>query len=203
MIEIKKIDELNNKKLNIINRKTKKEQILIFDTQRNFKNYVAKIIHRNNGSYDEIPHFIIDKFGNIFQLFNTDYYSRMFDTPKIDKKQIKIAIENLGWLNKNSIGGFYSNWIGDTYAGVPFIKEWRGYYYWDQYNEIQLKSLSEILKELCVNYNIPLKMVESQGYFPNVTNFNGIVCKSNFSDIYNNINPSFNFKILEEYEQEN
>ena len=186
--------------MNIIRKKSKKNQIFIFDTQRKFKNYVSKLVHRYNGTYDEIPHFIIDKLGNVYQLFNTEHSSRMFDNKKIDKQQIKIAIENLGWLNKNSIGGFYSNWIGDTYAGDPYVKEWRGYYYWDQYTDSQLKSLSELVKQLCVDNEIPQNVVESQGFFINAINFNGIVCKSNFSDIYNNINPSFNFKFLEKYE---
>jgi N-acetyl-anhydromuramyl-L-alanine amidase AmpD len=200
MLDIKRIDELDENKINITRRKSKKKQIFLFDTQRKYKNYVLKLVHSNNGNYDEIPHFIIDKFGNIYQLFNTDYSSQMFDNNKINKQQIRIAIENLGWLNKNSIGGFYSNWVGDTYAGEPYVKEWRGYYYWDQYTDLQLKSLSELVKQLCGENNIPLNVVESQGYFVNAINFNGIVCKSNFSDIYNNINPSFNFKFLEDYE---
>jgi hypothetical protein len=29
-----------------------------------------------------------------------------------------------------------------------------------------------------------------------VSNFKGIVCKSNFSSIYTDINPSFNFKVF-------
>jgi hypothetical protein len=37
----------------------------------------------------------------------------------------------------------------------------------------------------------------------NVTNFKGIVCKSNFSNIYTDINPSFNFRVLFNNEKEN
>ncbi len=200
MLEFKKIPDLNENNININRTPSKKKQILLFDTQRKLKNYVSKLIHRNNGEYHELPHFMIDKLGNIYQIYNTDYWSQMFENQKIDEQQIKISIENLGWLNKNTIGGFYSNWIGETYVGTPFIKEWRGYYYWDQYTDLQLKSLSELIKHLCDVNNIPLNVVESQSYFMDAINFNGIVCKSNFSDIYNNINPSFNFKLTQDYE---
>jgi hypothetical protein len=38
--------------------------------------------------------------------------------------------------------------------------------------------------------------VPSQGYLENASNFNGIVCKSNFASIYTDINPSFNFRVF-------
>lgn len=200
MLEIKKLDGFNQKNLNIVRKKTKKTQIFLFDTERKFNNYTSKLLYRNNGRYDEIPHFIITKFGEVYQIFDTKYSSRMFDDNKINNRQIKIAIENLGWLNKNLIGGYYCNWIGDTYVGEPFVKEWRGYYYWDQYTDLQLKSLYDLTSMLCEENHIPFMMVPSQGYFSNVINFSGIVCKSNFSDIYNNINPTFNFNFIKNYE---
>ena len=202
MLEIKKIEKINQKTLNIHRKKTKKTQIFLFDTKRKFNNYVSKILYRDNGKYDEIPHFIITKFGEIYQLFDTKYSSSMFDDNKINHRQIKIALENLGWLNKNLIGNYYVNWLGETFAGEPFIKEWRGYYYWDKYTDQQIKSLYELIRMLCEENQIPCKMVPSQGYFGNVINFNGIVCKSNFSDIYNNINPTFNFNFIKNYEQD-
>jgi hypothetical protein len=51
---------------------------------------------------------------------------------------------------------------------------------------------------LCAHYDIPYQSVPSSGFFENAKNFNGIVSKSNFSDIYTDINPSFNFNIFEE-----
>ena len=55
--------------------------------------------------------------------------------------------------------------------------------------------MDEIL-ELCEKHNIYKQSVPSHGYMENVTNFKGIVCKSNFSSIYTDINPSFNFRIF-------
>jgi hypothetical protein len=109
---------------------------------------------------------------------------------------IKIAIENLGWLNKNTITGVLNNWIGDPYRSEPHIRNWRNHYFWDKYGETQLLSLSNLCDDLCDKHKILKQVVPSQGYLENISNFKGIVCKSNFSTIYTDINPSFNFRIF-------
>jgi hypothetical protein len=112
---------------------------------------------------------------------------------------IKIAIENLGWLQKNTITGFLNNWIGDPYRVEPHIRSWRNYFFWDKYNDTQMEALSELCDHLCDSHNIFKQVVPSQGFLENVSNFKGIVCKSNFSNIYTDINPSFNFRLLFNY----
>jgi len=196
MLVINDIDTLDKDKLNVVKRKSKKTQILLYDTQRRVDDFVNKIKYRKNGTYDEVPHFIISKLGLVYQLFDTDYSSNTFNNPNNDKKQIKIAIENLGWLNKNTITGVLNNWIDDPYRSEPYVRNWRNYYFWDRYNEDQLKSLSELCDYLCDKHNIFKQTVPSQGYMEKVSNFKGIVCKSNFSSIYTDINPSFNFKVF-------
>ena len=196
MLVINDIDTLDKDKLNVVKRKSKKTQILLYDTQRRVDDFVNKIKYRKNGTYDEVPHFIISKLGLVYQLFDTDYSSNTFNNPNNDKKQIKIAIENLGWLNKNTITGVLNNWIDDPYRSEPYVRNWRNYYFWDRYNEDQLKSLSELCDYLCDKHEIFKQTVPSQGYMEKVSNFKGIVCKSNFSSIYTDINPSFNFKVF-------
>ena len=196
MLVINDIDTLDKDKLNVVKRKSKKTQILLYDTQRRVDDFVNKIKYRKNGTYDEVPHFIISKLGLVYQLFDTDYSSNTFNNPNNDKKQIKIAIENLGWLNKNTITGVLNNWIDDQYRSEPYVRNWRNYYFWDRYNEDQLKSLSELCDYLCDKHEIFKQTVPSQGYMEKVSNFKGIVCKSNFSSIYTDINPSFNFKVF-------
>ncbi len=193
MLEIHNVEGLNNKTLNIVRKKTKKQQILLYDTGRRTDDFVNKIKYRKFGRYNEVPHFIVTKLGVIYQLYDTKYYSNTFDDPEIDKQFIKIAIENLGWLNKNTITGFLNNWIGDPYRAEPLIKNWRNYVFWDKYNENQIESVSLLCEYLCDIHNIPKQIVPSQGYIENVVNFNGVVCKSNFSNIYTDINPSFEF----------
>jgi N-acetyl-anhydromuramyl-L-alanine amidase AmpD len=182
--------------LNIVKRKSKKTQILIYDTQRRIDDFINKIRYRKNGGYEDVPHFVVSKLGVVYRLFDSNHSSKTFYNSQIDKKQIKIAIENLGWLNKNTITGVLNNWIGDPYRSEPHIRNWRNHYFWDKYEDSQMETLSQLCEDLCEKHAIFKQVVPSQGYLENVSNFKGIVCKSNFSNIYTDINPSFNFRIF-------
>ena len=203
MLIIHNIETINTGELNIHKRKSKKTQILLYDTQRRVDDFVNKIKYRKNGKFDDIPHFIVTKLGIVYQLFDTNYSSNTFNNSKVDKKIIKIAIENLGWLNKNTITGFLNNWIGDTYRSEPHILSWRNYYFWDKYGETQMKVIAELCENLCEKHDIFKQTVPSQGFIENASNFNGIVCKSNYSSIYTDINPSFNFRVFFNQPKEN
>ena len=196
MLEIFNVETLDTKQLNIHKRKSKKTQILLYDTRRRVDDFINKIKYRKNGKYEDVPHFVVSKLGMVYQLYDTDYSSNTFDDPKVDRKQIKIAIENLGWLNKNTITGILHNWIGDPYRSEPHIRNWRNYYFWDKYGETQLNSLAELCEMLCEKHDIYKQTVPSQGYLEKASNVNGIVCKSNFESIYTDINPSFNFRVF-------
>ena len=182
--------------LNIVKRKSKKTQILLYDTQRRVDDFINKMRYRKNGGYEDVPHFVVSKLGVVYRLFDSNHSSKTFYNPQIDKKQIKIAIENLGWLNKNTITGVLNNWIGDPYRSEPHIRNWRNHYFWDKYEDSQMETLSQLCEDLCEKHGIFKQVVPSQGYLENVSNFKGIVCKSNFSNIYTDINPSFNFRIF-------
>ena len=193
---VQDVEILDNVNLNLVRKKSKKTQIFLYDTQRRLDDFINKIKYRKNGYYEDIPHYVISKLGIVYQLFDTNHSSNTFNDPNIDKKQIKIAIENLGWLNKNTITGVLNNWIGDPYRGEPHIRNWRNHYFWDTYSDIQIKSLYELCSDLCDKHKITKQIVPSHGYFENAPNFVGIVCKSNFSSIYTDINPSFNFGVF-------
>jgi N-acetyl-anhydromuramyl-L-alanine amidase AmpD len=195
MLEIQNAESLNDIQLNINKRKSKKTQIFLYDTQRRVDDFIMKLKYRNNGKYDDIPHYIITKQGNVLKIFDTNHSSKTFSV-KHDNKQIKIALENLGWLNKNTITGVLYNWIGDPYRAEPFIKKWRNYYFWDPYSNEQINALIDLCKDICKEHSIPYHTVPSQGYISNAIKFTGIVCKSNFLNIYTDINPSFNFNIF-------
>lgn len=203
MLEILDVEGLNEKDLNINRRKTNKTQILLYDTGRRFGSFISKLKYRKNGKYDNVPHFIVTKSGQIYKVFNPDHYSNTFGEPSIDKKFIKVAVENLGWLRKNTINGLFVNWIGDIYRGKEHVKSWRNYFYWDRYENTQMIMTSILCDYICDTYNIEKRIVPSQGYTQKVLKFKGVVCKSNFSSIYTDINPSFNFKefFKDEYKQ--
>lgn len=191
MLEIKQITNLG--KIDIVKRQTKKKQILLYDTKRKINNYINKLKHRKITNYTEIPNYIISKSGEIYEVFSPKYYSKMF-YDDIDKRQIKIAMENLGWLIKNPLNGTNTNWLGEKTRIEPFIKKWRGIYYWDNYTKEQMDSLSKLTDMLTEEFNIPNRKFVNNGYFGMAPEYEGILYKSNFSDIYKDINPSFNFK---------
>ena len=196
MLTIHDVEILDKKKLNIVKKKSLKTQIMLCDTGRRADDFLNKIKYRNNGNYDDIPHFLVTKLGMVYQLFDTDYSSITFNKPKIDKKIIKVAIENLGWLVKDNVTGIYNNWIEDPYRTEPFIRTWRNRFFWDKYNEDQMNSVSLLCDYICDKHGIFKQTVPSNGYLENVSNFKGITCKSNFSSIYTDINPSFNFRVF-------
>jgi len=196
MLTIQDVEVFDKRNLNYKKTKAKKSQILLCDTHRRITDYIHMIKYRRNGKYDEIPHFIVNKMGDVYQILDTKDYSTTFGDMKLDRKVIKIAIENLGWLNKNTMNGMLSNWIGDPYRNDPYIRNWRGHFFWDKYTDEQLNSINLLCNELCDKHDIEKQIVPSQGYFEQASKFNGVACKSNYSDIYTDINPSFNFKIF-------
>lgn len=198
MLVIHNAEILDSIKLNVVYKKTKKKQIFLFDSGRRAHDYFMKIKYRRNGEYEDVPHFLVTKLGIIYKLFDTKYYSKTFEDNNINKKQIKICLENLGWLNKNTITGVMYNWIGDKYRGEPFLHERKGHYYWDNYTQEQLNSLTKLVKFLSAQHNIPLNTPDNQDSLINFTNFQGILCKSNFQNIYKDINHSLNFNIFNE-----
>lgn len=200
MLEIRDVETIDKKSLNHSKKSYKKKQILLYDTKRRIDDFVNKIKYRQNGEYEDIPHFIVSKLGHVYSIMDPKYSSKTFGVDQVDQQQIKIAIENLGWLSKNTITGYFSNWIGDPYRSEPYVRSWRDRFYWDRYSDDQLKSLLDLCVWICDNHNIKKNIVPTNGFIENVEKFRGIVCKSNFSNIYTDINPSFNFKIFIEDE---
>ena len=89
-----------------------------------------------------------------------------------------------------------NNWIGDAYRGIPMVSNWKMHYYWDIYTELQMNSLSELCEHLCNKHDIKKQITTNQNYIQNANKYEGVLCKSNFSDIYTHINHSFNFNTI-------
>jgi hypothetical protein len=61
MLAIHNVENLDNSKLNISRKKTKKNQILLYDTKRRIDDFISKIKYRKNGAYEDVPHFVVTK----------------------------------------------------------------------------------------------------------------------------------------------
>ena len=174
----------------------KKTQIVLTHTSRNLFDFMTAIKLRFGGKPIKLPHYLIGKDGKILQILDDDKNGKYLNTDKVNNKSIVICLENLGWLEKQPLKKYHINWIGTIYREKVFDRKWRNYFFWDKYTDSQMRSLSQLCGLLCDKHNIPKKSVKTQGFFENAIKFNGVVCKSNFSNIYTDINPSFNFRIL-------
>lgn len=174
----------------------KKTQIILAETKRNHVDYINSLKYRYNKKNPYLPHFVITKDGEIFKILKTDSYSEFMEDEDIDKRAIIVALENLGWFKKNPMDDTYINWIGDIYKQKVFNKKWRDHFFWDLYEEKQIKSLANLLKELCDEHDIPKVTIEHNVKQDGVEYFKGVVSKSNFDFYHKDVNPSFDFKLL-------
>lgn len=173
-----------------------KKQILLTHTTRNLKDYISSLKYRRNGDNKKLPHYLISREGEVYQVIPPDTYSRYMDVQTYNKQNIIISLENLGWLKKNPLEGGYINWIGNIYKDRIYEKKWRGYFFWQPYTDEQMKSLSNLIKKLCEDFNIPMTSIGHNVKVDKIEKFNGIVTYSNYDKERTDLNPSFDFEEL-------
>ena len=175
-----------------------KKQIIICETKRDYKNFIMSLKHRYDGNNPYLPNYIISRNGEVYKIIEPKSYSTFMNNSKIDKNSIIICLENLGWLEKKPIENTYLNWIGDIYKKEVFERKWRGRNFWQPYDcEKQIKSLSDLLKNLCEEFKIPKICTETNVILTDPDKFRGIVSKSSFNVDFKDVNPSFDFKRLQ------
>jgi hypothetical protein len=175
-----------------------KRQIILADTRRDYKNFLNSLKYRYNKKNPYLPNYVITKNGDIYEILKPDKFSEYMNDNEIDKNSIIICMENHGWFKKNPLENTYVNWIGDIYKKEVYEKKWRDQFFWDTYTEIQMKTLTNLVKELCEKFKIPKESIGHNVKFEGVEHFKGVVSKSNFDFIYKDVNPSFNFKQFKE-----
>ena len=176
----------------------KKTQIILSHSSRNLQSYLLSLEHRNNGLYDKIPNYIIDKKGITQKLLEDDEYSKIFKVERINQNSIVICLENLGWLNKEPLKDYYVNWIGDIYKGKVFERKWREHYFWDPYTDEQLNEVFKLCKELSKKMLIEFIFSGHNTKINGAEKIKGIVTRSNYSSSYTDLSPAFNFEAFTE-----
>jgi N-acetyl-anhydromuramyl-L-alanine amidase AmpD len=183
---------------NSLGENKKKRQIILAETKRNHRDYINSLRYRYNKKNPYLPNYVINKDGEIFKIMTPDKYSKFMCNEIVDKYSIIICMENYGWLKKNPLENSYVNWIGDIYKQKVYEKKWRDSFFWDPYGEEQMKSLSKLIIELCDEFKIPKTCLGNNVKQDGVENFKGVVSKSNFDFSNKDVNPSFDFKLLQE-----
>jgi N-acetyl-anhydromuramyl-L-alanine amidase AmpD len=173
-----------------------KNQIILVHTGRPAENYLQSLKFRYNGKLNRIPNYVITRNGNILKLLNDGEYTDFFTNKHVNRNSIVICLENLGWLNKEPLKDYYVNWIGDIYKGVVYEKKWRDYYFWQPYTTLQVEATALLCKKLFKEKSIKNHLVGHNTKINGVEKFEGIVTRSNYSQNYTDLNPSFDFELF-------
>ena len=172
----------------------RKKQIVLCHSSRVAQDYLSSLKYRHNGNNPYLPHYVINRDGQVLSLIPPDSYSKFLETDSHNKSVIVICLENLGWLKKNPLSGSYVNWIGNIYNQGIFEKKWRNHFFWQPYTDIQIEVLSELVGHLCETFEIPKTCIGHNVKVNGVERFEGIVSKSNYDSDYTDFSPAFNFE---------
>jgi hypothetical protein len=188
---------------------SKKEQIIIGHTFNHNMRHYNGWLKRYNGNYKKTAAFTISAAGLVYKHFNPIFYSNYFRDYKTNSKSIVILLENDGWLIKDSENNEFITWIGDIYNEPSKVveKRWRGYNFWAPYTKEQFESVTELVKSLCDEFNIPLTTIGHNTKVDKLIDYKGIMYKSNMEKHHTDINPSWDcesFKTkIENYGKQN
>jgi N-acetyl-anhydromuramyl-L-alanine amidase AmpD len=182
----------------------KKKQIILCHTSRDIGEYLLSLKHRLNGNFDRIPNYVITREGTILKLLPDIGHTNFFNDQNINRNTIIVSLENLGWLNKEPLKDYYTNWIGNTHKGDIFDRKWRDYFFWQPYTEVQYERLHFLCNKLCDEFKINKKNIGHNTKITGIEKFEGITAKSNYDVIFTDVSPAFNFEKfnkLFDYEQ--
>ena len=107
--------------------------------------------------------YIIPRNGEIWELFNPEYwaYALGINSSYHEKKSIQIEIANAGGLNK--IGDKFYTWYGVEIpfdSVVTYKNEHRGFFHYEKYTDKQVKAVVDLIDYLSSKFNIEIKDVE-------------------------------------------
>ena len=180
---------------NYIDIESIKKQIVIGNTNNhNMKHYIGWV-NRYNGKYKKTAAFTIDADGIIYKHFDPRYQSEYFNDLEQNNKSIVILLENDGWLTKDVEKNSFISCLGYIYKEQEvFEKKWRAHNYWANYTKEQIDSATNLVKELCNEFYIPLTAMTHNVKMDGLEDYRGILYKSNIEMYYTDLSPAFNFE---------
>ena len=175
---------------------SKKHQIVICNSYSSNIDYMDKWNTRCGGSYKNTVPYSIDLDGTVYEHFNPKYSSEItgFDT---DENLIGVNLINEGWLSLGKDNEYFNTFrtiYKREYA--PLNIEWRGKEYWTPYTKEQMTSLVDLCTFLCNKFNIETTTMTHNTKVTGISDLKGIVYRSNYSDQYRDVSPTFNFNYL-------
>ena len=182
-----------------LKKENKKKQIVLTHSSRPIVEYTNSLKFRFNGNPNKLPHYLVSRDGKVIKIMDDDINGNFTNNDAINYKSIIICLENLGWLEKVSLKDYYINWIGNIYKQKVFDKKWRDYFFWEPYPEIQIKQTAELCQFLIEKHKIKNKCVGHNTKIEGIEKFRGIFSKSNIHEDFTDLSPAFDFKLFENY----
>jgi hypothetical protein len=172
-----------------------KSKIVLASTFNHDMNHVIGWQNRYNEKFLKTAAFTIDAAGVVYKHFDPKYLSRYFGKLELDTKVIVILLDNDGWLIKDDEKNEFITWKGDIYnkPNEVFDKRWRNYRYWSPYTQQQFDSAVELVRDLCDEFFIPLNIIGHNTKIEDVSDYHGVIYRSNFDKHYTDLNPSWDF----------
>lgn len=182
---------------------TKKRKIVLTETGFDKMKHLYRLSINDYEPLKNTPHFTIDEKGIIYQHFDTEYYSKFIDDPKVyevNEQSIIISMVNLGWLTyligkENPI-----NWSGIEVKTQKRIFEYNGNFrnctFFHTYTKKQIKSCADLCLFLLEKHNIKKEFTSHPFLMDDNTQlleFEGICSRSNLSNSYKDVSPAFDF----------
>lgn len=190
-----------------------KEKIVLHFTAGYLESDIRQLTKEKN--HVSVP-FIISRNGEIYNLWNPDYWSYHLGIGAIggnevmSKSSIAIELSNIGYLLKkgNNLVTAYSD--SDIYCSLSDAEHYthlqnggfRGYEYYASFTKEQYESLIRLLKYLTKRYNIPSSILPEDKRYATLTKseimpYKGILSHINFRATEKwDIGPAFNWQKL-------
>jgi N-acetyl-anhydromuramyl-L-alanine amidase AmpD len=175
--------------------RTIKKQIILGNTYNSDMKHILSWKNRLNGNYKKTAHFTISESGEIFNHFDPEFQSSFFNDRYLDSKSIIILIENIGWVEKDEKNRFITMY-GDIYKNADNVitKKWREHEFWVKYNEKQVESVLELINHLSEEFYIPKTVFGHNTKIDDLSDYQGVLYKSNLEKHYNDLTPAWDFK---------
>jgi hypothetical protein len=80
-----------------------------------------------------------------------------------------------------------------------YEKKWRDFFFWQPYTTSQVEATAQLCNQLLDSLQIEKRCIGHNTKVEGVSNFEGVVSRSNFDATFTDLNPSFNFETFTKF----
>jgi len=148
--------------------------------------------------------YIVERTGDIYEVFDPLYWCHHLGLKTLDNKQhnqesigIELASEGALIKRDDKLYAFDGKQLVHDQS-VDLGYQWRGFQYFDAYEDKQVKSTIVLVNYLCDRFSIPKNTVagEKTRFDYPLVDFSGVLTHCNVRSDKTDLNPSFPFNTL-------